>query len=120
MNEQELPVQEVNQQLPTEQQENTSTQEQNKKPKKKRRVWVIILNIIAFSLLIFVAFETVIAFLNFNLIRDNEESKYFVTKSTDSKDGYDYTIYDMGLYRIVRKEDAKNYEIKLLPFFLEY
>lgn len=90
-----------------------------KKPKKKRKIWAMILNFIGFCLLIFVAFETIIAFLNFNLIQNKEEPKYFVTKSTDTKGEYNYTIYDMGLYRIVRKENKERYEIKLLPFFLE-
>lgn len=99
--------------------EEVKQEEQQPKPKKKRKVWVIVLNIIAFCLLIFVAFETIIAFLNFSLIQKNEEPKYLVTKRIETKEDYQYTIYDMGLYRIVRKENDQRYEIKLLPFFLE-
>lgn len=94
-------------------------EEKKEKPKRKRSIISIVLTIISFLLFIYVAFQTVIAFLNFNMVRQDQEPTYFVTKSTDKDANYDYTIYDMGLYKIVRKEDEKRYEIKLLPFFLE-
>jgi len=87
--------------------------------KKKKSILSVMLTIISILLFLFVAFQTIIAFLNFNQIRNEQEPSYFVTKSTDKDENYDYTIYDMGLYKIVRKEDEKRYEIKLLPFFLE-
>ena len=91
-----------------------------KPKKKKRRVFVKIINILAFLLLLFVIFETAIAFLNFQQVRENKEPSYFVKTRVEEKDGYKYTIHDMGLYRIIRKEDNKNFEIKMLPFFLDY
>ena len=89
------------------------------KEKKKRRPIAIILNTLATLIFLFVIFETVIAFLNFNLIKQNKEPEYFVTTEKSSKGEYDYTTYNMGLYKIVRKENASKYEIKLLPFFLD-
>lgn len=99
-------------------------EEQTKMPeKRKRSVFGLLLSIVSFLAFLFIIFETVIAFLNFNLIREEKEPEYFVTSSieTDENDpDTKYTIYDMGLYRIVRKDTVKNYEIKLLPFFMDY
>lgn len=53
------------------------------------------------------------------MVREDKEPTYFVTKTTEKDEEYDYTIYSMGLYKIVRKENTKRYETKLLPFFLE-
>lgn len=103
--------------------ENTKRIEEDTKAEnskgKKRGIFSIILTIISFIIFAYVVFQTIIAFLNFNMVRNDKEPTYFVTKSTDSDETYDYTIYKMGLYKIVRKEDKKRYEIKLLPFFLE-
>lgn len=88
--------------------------------KKKKNILLRLLNVAAFLLLMFVIFETVIAFLNFNLIQKNEEPRYFVEKSFEEEgEDIDYTIWNMGLYKIVRKDTPKNYEIRLLPFFLD-
>lgn len=87
--------------------------------RKKKSIFSIIITILSFLLFLYVVFQTVIAFLNFNMIKNEKEPTYFVTKKTDTVGKYDYTIYSMGLYKIVRKEDEKRYEIKLLPFFLE-
>lgn len=99
--------------------EDTMAEVKEQKQKKKRNIFIRILNVLAFLLLLFVIFETVIAFLNFNMIRDDKEPNLFVTKTKETRGEYDYTIYDMGLYRIIRKEDLKNYEIRMLPFFLD-
>lgn len=87
--------------------------------RKKKGFFSILITILSILLFLYVAFQTVIAFLNFNMIKEDKEPTYFVTKTTDKDETYDYTIYSMGLYKIVRKEDNKRYEIKLLPFFLE-
>ena len=89
------------------------------KHRRKRGIISTILAILSFLLFAYIVFQTVIAFLNFNMIRQDQEPTYFVTKTKEKDETYDYTIYNMGLYKIVRKEDAKRYEIKLLPFFLE-
>lgn len=95
-------------------------EEQTKVPPKKRRnPIVIMLNILATLFFLFIIFETVIAFMNFNLIKQDKEPQYFVTTTKETKDGYDYTIHDMGLFKIVRKESQRDYETKLLPFFLD-
>lgn len=87
--------------------------------RKKKGFFSILITILSILLFLYVAFQTVIAFLNFNMIKEDKEPTYFVTKTKEKDETYDYTIYSMGLYKIVRKEDAKRYEIKLLPFFLE-
>ena len=90
-----------------------------KEKKKKKGIFSILITILSFLLFLYVGFQTVIAFLNFNMIKEDKEPTYFVTKTKEKDENYDYTIYSMGLYKIVRKEDSKRYEIKLLPFFLE-
>ena len=87
--------------------------------RKKKGFFSILITILSILLFLYVAFQTVIAFLNFNMIKADKEPTYFVTKTKEKDETYDYTIYSMGLYKIVRKEDNKRYEIKLLPFFLE-
>lgn len=87
--------------------------------RKKKGFFSILITILSILLFLYVAFQTVIAFLNFNMIKEDKEPTYFVTKTKEKDETYDYTIYSMGLYKIVRKEDNKRYEIKLLPFFLE-
>jgi len=117
----ELPVIEENpvqEEKPVVKINETIAQIENKRPK-KRNFFVRILNVLAFLLLLFVVFETAIAFLNFNMIRQEKEPNLFVTKTKETRGEYDYTIYDMGLYKIVRKDDLKNYEIRMLPFFLD-
>ena len=87
--------------------------------RKKKGFFSILITILSILLFLYVAFQTVIAFLNFNMIKEDKEPTYFVTKTKEKDETYDYTIYSMGLYKIVRKEDNNRYEIKLLPFFLE-
>ncbi len=89
------------------------------KTKKKHHPFMILLNIFATLFFLFILFEVVIAFLNFSMIKQDKEPSCFATKRTETKGEFDYTIYDMGLFKIVRKEDQKEYSIKLLPFFLE-
>lgn len=89
------------------------------KTKKRKNPIAIIFNILAFLFFLFIIFETAIAFLNFNLVRQNKEPEYFVTTKKEKRGEVDYTIHDMGLFKIVRKEDKKEFEIKLLPFFLD-
>lgn len=117
--EEALPIQEEKVEVQTVNIDNAQAEVREEKPRKKRNIFVRFLNLIAFLLLLFVVFETVIAFLNFNMIRQNQEPNLFVTKTKETRGEYDYTIYDMGLYRIIRKEDLKNYEIRMLPFFLD-
>lgn len=87
--------------------------------KKEKNVFLKIMNVVATLLLLFVIFETVIAFMNFNLIQNKEEPKYFVVKTFEEEGDIDYTIWSMRLYRIIRKDTPKDYEIRLLPFFLD-
>lgn len=87
--------------------------------KKRRNPFAIVLNLIAVLFFLFIMFETAIAFLNFSLVRQNKEPAYFVTTTKEKRGEFDYTIHDMGLFKIVRKENKKEYEVKLLPFFLD-
>lgn len=89
------------------------------KKKKRRSIFAIFLNLLAVCFFLFIVFETVIAFLNFNLIKQNKEPAYFVTTTKKQSGEYKYTIHDMGLFKIIRKEDDREFEIKLLPFFLD-
>ena len=52
------------------------------KPKKKG-FFSILITILSILLFLYVAFQTVIAFLNFNMIKEDKEPTYFVTKTTD-------------------------------------
>lgn len=89
------------------------------KAKKRKNPFAIFLNIVAVLFFLFIMFETAIAFLNFNLVRQDKQPTYFVTTSKEKRGEFDYTIHDMGLFKIVRKENKKEYEVKLLPFFLD-
>lgn len=104
---------------PVEPEQNTVQEVEVIVKKKRRNPFIIILNIFATLFFLFILFEVVIAFLNFNLIKQKKEPSYFATKSVETKGQFDYTIYDMGLFKIVRKEDQKEYSIKLLPFFMD-
>jgi len=91
----------------------------HKTKKKKLKLWFIFANIGAFLILLFVIFESYIAFSGFNAIKNGKEPSNCIEIVIEEKLNYTTTTYNFGLYKVIKVDDSKKYTTKLLPFFLD-
>lgn len=101
--------------------ENLDVNEENKEEnkKKKKKVWKIILNTLTTIIVLVVAADAIIGVVNMQRINDKEEPVWYLhTKKTETE-LKTVTEYDLGLYRIVITDTAKETKTTLKPFFLK-
>lgn len=97
------------------------TVESPKKTKKKMSFITaikIIFNIILFLAFVFVIGEAIIGFIDMQNINDNREPLWCLSQSKKENNDEIRTTCDLGLYRIVKVEEAKKTTLSLKPFFL--
>ena len=97
-------------------------EEQEKKElngKKKRSIVRIISSIIFILLFLFILFETIIGIIDMQKINDNKEPIWYINSKTEKSNGKTETIYNLGLYVIVKTNEGNKSETVLKPFFLK-
>ena len=92
--------------------------EEIKEKRKKRKIGKIIGNIIFIILLLVVIFEAGIGIINMKKINDEKEPVWYINSKKKNTDKKDETIYNLGLYKIVRTETSKKVTVTLRPFFI--
>lgn len=91
----------------------------NNKKKKKKNTGKIIFNIITIILFIVIVFEAVIGMINMNRISNDQDPIWYLNKKTTETELKTETQYHLGLYKIIKTDTSKNTKITLKPFFLE-
>ena len=93
-------------------------EEPKKKKKKKKKIGRIISDIIIFLLFIVIVFEIVIGMVNMQRISDEKEPVWYLSTKTVETDLKNETIYNLGLYKIVKTDTSKKTTVSLKPFFI--
>lgn len=87
----------------------------NKKKKNKKK---IALNIITTVLFVFILVEAAIGIINMQRINNEEEPIWYLSTKTTETELKTETEYNLGLYKIVKTDTARETKITLKPFFL--
>ncbi len=115
---------EVKEEKETEQKEdNVKALEKEIKKVKKRKKGRIISNIIITIIFLFIIFEAAIGIINMQRINDKKEPVMCISKKENNTDNKEETIYNLGLYKIVKTDILKGpnagTRVSLKPFFVE-
>ncbi len=89
------------------------------KEKKGKRIGAIISRIFFTLLFLFIVFETVIGVLDMQRINDNKDPVWCINIEEKNENGKKETIYNLGLYVIVKSKEGNESKITLKPFFLK-
>lgn len=108
---------EIRQEVKQELQEEQEKKELN--GKKKRSVVRVISSIIFTLLFLFILFETIMGILDMQKINENKEPIWYINSKTEKSNGKTETIYDLGLYVIVKTNEGNKTKTMLKPFFLK-
>lgn len=88
-------------------------------PKKKKRMGRVIFNIITFILFIVIVLEAAIGVINMQRISNEEDPIWYLSTNKTETELKTVTEYNLGLYRIVKTDTARETKITLKPFFLK-
>ncbi len=89
-----------------------------KERRKKRKIGKIIGNTIFAILMLIVVFEAAVGVINMQRINDEKEPVWYISQQENNTDKKQQTIYNLGLYKIVKTETSKKVTITLRPFFI--
>lgn len=90
----------------------------SKKIKKKKKVGRIVLNVITTILFVLIVLEAALGIINMNRISNKEKPVWYLSTKTTETELKTVTEYNLGLYKIVKTDTAKETKITLKPFFL--
>ena len=96
--------------------------EQKKSEKKKNGVSSIIrlfFNIIFTLLFLFVLFETVMGVLDMQRINEDQEPIWYMDSKVETIEGGEQTVYNLGLYVIIKTKVNNEVKVVLKPFFFQ-
>ena len=110
-------IKEVQKVVQVEEVKDTKEDKKSKK-KKKKKVFNIILNIITTILAIIIVLEAVIGIVNMQKINNDEKPVWYLNKTVTETDAKTVTEYNLGLYKIVKTDTARETKTTLKPFFL--
>jgi len=89
-----------------------------KKEKKKKNIVKIIFNTIVTILFVVVLLNAVIGMINMQKINNDEQPIWYLDKETIETDLKTVTKYNLGIYKIVKTDTAKETKTTLQFFFL--
>ncbi len=87
--------------------------------KKKRSVFSIISRLFFTILFLFFLFETIIGVINMQRLNDDKEPVWYISSETKESNGKRETIYNLGLYVVVKTTESNQSKTTLKPFFLK-
>lgn len=96
----------------------TQNLEVNSKKKPKKKTSKIIINIISSIIFIVIILEIIVGVVNMNRISNDQEPIWYLNEKTIETDLKTETIYNLGLYKIVKTDTSKKTKITLKPFFI--
>ena len=79
----------------------------------------IIFRIIYIALGLFLIFEAVIGIMNMEKLNNDEEPIWYISSKEENTKFKSETIYNLGLYRIVKTKEGTEKRVELKPFFLK-
>ena len=86
--------------------------------RKKKKTGKIIANILTFIIFTVIILEGAIGIINMQRISNKEEPIWYLNTKTTETELKTVTEYNLGLYRIVKTDTAKETKITLKPFFI--
>ena len=89
-----------------------------KKAKKKRNTGRVIFNIIVWIFFLIVIVEATIGIINMQKINNDEKPIWYISMKEKKTEDKTQTIYNLGLYKIVKTDTAKQTKTSLKPFFI--
>ena len=89
-----------------------------KERRKKFRIGKLISNIICSILILIVIFEAAMGIINMQRINDEKEPIWYLNTQKKDTELKNETIYNLGLYKIIRTETSKKVTVTLRPFFM--
>ena len=89
-----------------------------KKEIKKKKVGRIIINIILWGFFLVVILEAAVGIINMQRINDEKEPIWYLDKKVTTSNKEEKTVYNLGLYKIVKLDNAKQTKTSLKPFFV--
>ncbi len=84
-----------------------------------KTIFKLIYNLIITVIVLVALFEAIIGFINMQKINNEEEPVWYIDKTIEEKENIKETKYNLGLYRIVKKEEEGKMNIVLKPFFIK-
>ena len=93
-------------------------EKENESKNKRRKVGSIILRIFLVLLFLFILFETVMGVLDMQRLNDDKEPIWYISTKTEKNKNGEETIYDLGLYVIIKTTEGNETKTILRPFFL--
>lgn len=94
------------------------TEEKKENKKKKKKIGKIIFNIFTILLFIVIVAEAAIGIVNMQRINNEEDPIWYLSTKTTETELKTETEYNLGLYKIVKTDTARETKITLKPFFL--
>ena len=98
--------------------EEKGVEEEDNTKKNTRKVIRAIWSITLTLMFLFILFETVMGILNMQRLNDDKEPIWYIKTEAKTKGNEKKTIYDIGLYDIVKVEDNNGKKVLLKPFFI--
>lgn len=99
-------------------QQNNNQNKNNDKVKRRKKGFRIFFNIITSIIVIVVILEAIIGMVNMQRINNEEKPIWYLSTKTTETELKTVTEYNLGLYKIVKTDTAKQTKITLKPFFL--
>ena len=92
---------------------------EEKDKRRAKKVARVIWNIVMWAIIIVIAFETVMGFLNMQRLNEDKEPIWYISTRVEKAEGKKETIYNMGLYEINKIEENGGKRVILKPFFIK-
>ena len=92
--------------------------EKKKNRKQKKNLGRLVVDIIIGLFFIFIAFESIIGIVNMQKINNKEKPVWYISKKVNTTKLKTETTYNLGLYKIVKTDTAKETKTTLRPFFI--
>ena len=92
--------------------------EEIKERRKKRKTGRIIGNVIFTVLFLVLVFEAAIGIINMQRINDEKDPVWYLSTDKKETELKTETIYNLGLYKIVKTDTSKKTTVTLRPFFI--
>lgn len=93
--------------------------QESKGKKVVKGVFKIIYKIISMLITLLILFEVIIGVINMYKMNNEEEPVWYLEKKVEEKDNKKETNYNLGLYKIVKTEEAGKMKTMLKPFFFK-
>ena len=93
-------------------------EEEYTKNRRKNTIFRLITKVFSTIIFLFLLFEVIIGYLDMSSLNEDKEPVFYFSTKVEKTDDKEDTIYDLGLYRIIKTVDSSEKKIILKPFFM--